>query len=265
MLPLLDNLDKLQPFLSSDRPALITDIDGTISRIVDNPKEAIVSERCRRCLKELVDHLSILGVISGRRAEEAKDKVGVDGALYVGNHGLERWSSVGTMYWGGTQVYTQLVPEVLASLQDKLDIKGLIFEDKGVAASIHYRQTKDRELARSKIIEALSGIEEKGFSIKEGRMVVDVRPDTPVNKGLAVMSLLEEYEATASICLGDDVTDIDSFSGLRRWAVERRYFSAAIAVLSPEVPEELKLKVDYYLNSIDEVEDFLEWLVQKLQ
>ncbi len=264
MLPLLDNLDRLEPFLSSEKPALITDVDGTISRIVDDPKEAMVSESCRHSLKQLAQQLSVIGAISGRRAEDAREKVGVDGVLYMGNHGLERWSSVGTMYWGGMQVYTQIVPEVLASIKEKLDIDGLIFEDKGVSASVHYRQTDDKELARRKIMEALSGIEEKGFVIKEGRMVVEIRPDTPVNKGLAVMSVLEEYDVTAAIYLGDDVTDIDGFNGLRRWAMERKCFCAAIAVLSPEAPEDLKQKADYYVNSVDDVEDFLAWLVGSL-
>lgn len=68
---------------------LITDIDGTISPIAPSPLEARVSPACRRHLAALAKKLELVAVISGRPAVEARDMVGVEGIVYVGNHGLE--------------------------------------------------------------------------------------------------------------------------------------------------------------------------------
>lgn len=240
----------------------MTDVDGTVSRIAPNPEDAVVSDRCRGYLKQLVKRLPLVAALSGRPAAEARRVVGVEGLVYIGNHGLERWASGETMYWAGAQVYTQIIPQILSSVMEKIGLDGIGYEDKGVSASLHYRNAPDRELARTRILESLSGIEEMGLVVKEGRMVVELRPDIPVHKGTAVMSLAEEYSLRAGIYIGDDRTDVDAFDGLRRWAMETRSLGVTVAVLSTEVPAELVRKADYSLDNVEQVEDFLGWLSQ---
>lgn len=265
MLPLLDNLDKLEPFLSAGRPALMTAINGAIRHMGEEDMEDTITDRCRRLLEQLTARLSLVAVMTGGTAERAREMVGVDGIVYIGNHGLERWSSEGTMYWGGVQMYTESIPGVLASLQARLNLDGITYEDNGISASICYRNAQNTQLARNKIVEALSGAQKQGLTVREGPMFVELRPDVPMNERLAVMSLMEEHNINAGVCLGDGITDVDSFNGMRRWALERRRFGATIAVLSRDAPEALKGGAHYYLNGVDAVEDFLGWLVQNVK
>lgn len=264
MLPLLDNLNKLEPFFSSKPAGLITDLDGTISRAEDNPKDATITDRCRAYLQQLTKHLPLVAALSERPAEEAQRLVGVSGIVYIGNHGLERWAEGGTMMWTGAQAYTQVIPKVLESLKQTVGLDGVVFVDKGISASLHYRTARDSALARKLALDSLSGIGEKGLLVKEGRGVIEIRPDIPVHKGTAVMALAEDYALKAAICLGDDANDMDGFDGMRRWKAERRAFGATVAVLSAETPEELLSRADYSLDGVEQVEEFLGWLCRQL-
>lgn len=264
VLPLLDNLNKLEPFFSSKPAGLITDLDGTISRAADDPKDATISDRCRAYLEQLTNHLPLVAALSERPVEEARRLVGVERMVYIGNHGLERWAEVGTMMWTGAQAYTQVIPKVLESLREAVGLEGIALVDKGISASVHYGAAPDRALARKLILNYLSGMEERGLLVKEGRRAIEIRPDIPVHKGTAVMALAEEYALKAAICLGDDLDDADASDGLRRWKAERRTFGAAVVVLSHETPQELLRRADYALDGVEQVEEFLGWLCREI-
>ncbi|HEV7664378.1 MAG TPA: trehalose-phosphatase, partial [Chloroflexota bacterium] len=79
--------------LAAGRAGLVTDVDGTISPIVARPEDAAVLPAARDALAGLSHLLSMVAVVSGRRASDARAMVGVDGLVYVGNHGLERWTA----------------------------------------------------------------------------------------------------------------------------------------------------------------------------
>ena len=57
--------------------------------IVPRPEEAAVPARASELLAKLSGRYGMVGCISGRRAEEARRLVGVEGIAYAGNHGLE--------------------------------------------------------------------------------------------------------------------------------------------------------------------------------
>src|SRR5687767_2063829 len=72
------------------RPAgLLTDVDGTISRITRHTNDATVAPVAQRALARLSTELDLVAVVTGRAVERARTMVGVDGLGYVGNHGLE--------------------------------------------------------------------------------------------------------------------------------------------------------------------------------
>ena len=72
------------------RAAILTDVDGTLAPIVERPEQAAVPARGRAsCSRRLSERYGLVGCISGRRAEEARRLVGVEGIAYAGNHGLE--------------------------------------------------------------------------------------------------------------------------------------------------------------------------------
>jgi trehalose 6-phosphate phosphatase len=87
--------------------------------------------------------------------------------------------------------------------------------------------------------------------------VVEIRPPIEINKGTAAVDLARRMEARAVLCMGDDLTDVDLFEGVRSLRSEG-VESAIVAVISPEVQEEVLAAADYNVEGVPGVEDLLE-------
>ena len=76
----------------SGRPLLVvSDFDGTLARIVDDPWGASILPLGRRALRTLAGLPQVhVVVLSGRTARDAAARVRVGGVAYLGNHGMER-------------------------------------------------------------------------------------------------------------------------------------------------------------------------------
>ncbi|MGA1213698.1 MAG: trehalose-phosphatase, partial [Solirubrobacterales bacterium] len=72
-----------------DSAALITDVDGTLCRIVGRPERAVVPARARSALETLAERLGVVACVSGRPVEVVSRMVDVPAVTYIGNHGLE--------------------------------------------------------------------------------------------------------------------------------------------------------------------------------
>src|SRR6478672_11111836 len=74
------------------RPLLVvSDFDGTLSRIVDDPWGAQILPLGRRALRALAALPGVhVAVLSGRTAADVAARVRVGGVTYLGNHGMER-------------------------------------------------------------------------------------------------------------------------------------------------------------------------------
>ena len=73
--------NELLEAINKPRFGLITDVDGTISPIVDVPDEARVTPRNLELLADLGTKLTLTAVISGRSASDIHQRVGLPGAL----------------------------------------------------------------------------------------------------------------------------------------------------------------------------------------
>ena len=69
--------------------ALLCDIDGTISPIVPRPADAAVPAETREVLAALAERLGLVAFVTGRALEDGRRMIPLDGAAYVGTHGLE--------------------------------------------------------------------------------------------------------------------------------------------------------------------------------
>src|SRR4029079_1821129 len=72
-----------------DLAAVILDVDGTLAPIVPRPEDAAVPPDTRAELERLAGRYRPLAFVSGGVGEDARRMVGVEGATYVGVHGLE--------------------------------------------------------------------------------------------------------------------------------------------------------------------------------
>lgn len=260
---LFDNLEQVRQVLKRVPFGLITDVDGTISPIAETPQQAVVWPECRRFLELLSRHLALVAAISGRDAATLKDMIKVPGMVYIGNHGLERWSDKGMEIRADLRKFPVVISEALAALETRLKIKGVIFENKGLSASVHYRLAAEPETARQEILSVIKELPNAGqFKTMENKMVVDLLPGVVADKGTALMEIIREYRLGGGIYLGDDLTDIRAFQTLHRAIRETDFKGYALGVTGTGMPPNLVQEADFTLNGVTDVARFLEWLYQ---
>jgi len=246
---------------------LLTDYDGTLTPIVEHPDLANLSENTRIILQTLArQHRITLGVISGRALDDLKEKVGIKGMIYAGNHGLEiegpgiRFTNtIAEEFRPFLRIMHYVLERTLST------VKGVFIENKGLSLSVHYRLAdKDRIEEVGRIVGEVAG--DAGAAgkarIVPGKKVYEVRPTVTWNKGNAIKLLMKKYgkggrrSGLFAIYLGDDVTDEDGFKVINNYGIG----------LSIYVGEENRQSVaHYYLYSSIEVANFLTMLLEYIQ
>ena len=263
---LFDHLNEFEKFKKDEKTAIITDIDGTISKIVLNPDEAIISQIMENTLRKLANKFQLVGVVTGRSVKNAKEMLNVEGLLYIGSHGLEYLKDDQSYIEPELEKYLPIIKKIAQNVQnsESCDIKGILFEEKGTCFTIHYRKCKDQEGTRRKILEAINGLGElENLKITEGRKIVEIRPKIGHNKGTILEKLVFENALEKIIYLGDDVTDVDAFNKLKELKKDGKVNGLGIVVVSEEVPEYVKENASFYVNGVDEVQKFFNWLLEE--
>ena len=99
------------------------------------------------------------------------------------------------------------------------------------------------------------------MQIKEGKKIIEVRPPSGNNKGKIINKIVKNYRANQLIYLGDDVTDVDAFKEISKLSSSKKFEGTSILVKSNETPKFVKNNVEYYVNSVEDVENFFQWLI----
>jgi trehalose 6-phosphate phosphatase len=236
--------------------AVLTDIDGTLAPIVKRPEEAAVPEEARRVLSELSDTYGLVGCISGRRAEEARGLVGLDGIGYAGNHGLELLlpGESELRFDPAIRGHEADAAAYLAGLdREALGAQGLRIEDKGPIQALHWRGAPDERAAEARAREVAAGAGRAGLDCRWGRKVLELRPKGGGGKEAAVAALLATDGIEAAIYAGDDRTDLDAFQRLRELRERGRLRAAVcVGVLSEEGPTEIAEESDVAVDGPEE-------------
>ena len=236
---LFNHLDLIEKALRRSPFGFITDVDGTISETAPTPQEAAVSPVCRQYLSTLCNQLALVAAISGRPAIEAKNMIKIDRMVYFGNHGLERWTE-GHSELTNVKVYSKVIKAVIDELTPLLSIEGIRKENKGISATIHYRLCPNPKLAKRDILLALeNSTRAKSLQITPGKMSINLLPPVAVNKGTAVLELIQEYSLQGGIYLGDETTDIDAFRVIHTACRDLDFQGFAVGITSQEMPEKL--------------------------
>jgi trehalose 6-phosphate phosphatase len=259
----LEYLDLIGEVVRRSPFGLITDVDGTISPTAPTPQQASVSSLCHHYLSLLCNQLALVAAISGRPAAEVKDMMKIDGMVYIGNHGLERWTEGHSEFLKDAQNYSTVVKDAIKELTPSLSIKGVIIEDKEVTATIHYRLCPEPQSAEKVILAAIDNSPlARSLRIIQERMAIDILPPVEVNKGTATLDLIQGYNLQGGIYLGNDTTDIDAFRAIHAASRDSNFQGIAIGIISQETPEELMTEADFTLNGVNDVERFLKWMSQ---
>jgi trehalose 6-phosphate phosphatase len=257
-----EHLDLIEKLLRQSPFGLIVDVDGTISETAPTPQQASVSPLCRHYLSLLCPHLALVAAVSGRPAAQVRDMIGIDGMVYLGNHGLERWTEGHSELTEEAEAYSKIISSIVEKLPRLLSTEGIIIEDKRLTASIHFRLHPEPESAKRAILAALQQLPQVGeLRVIQGRKTVDLLPPA-ANKGTAILDLIKMYSLRGGVYLGDDFTDIDAFRAIRAASRDLDFHGFAVGVISQEMPESFVAEADFTLNGVSDVERFLEWMFQ---
>src|SRR3712207_870502 len=196
-----------------DSAAILTDIDGTLAPIVPTPDMSEVPTELKELLRRLSEKYLLVAGISGRKTEDAFDLVGLAGVVYFGNHGFEILREGEVEVTPEALPYLEKVEELEKRAREELEPLGAFVEEKGITASVHYRNAPPEVGERSVEFVKREG-ERLGLRITVGRGVVEARPPIQADKGTAVRALVEEYGPGRAMFVGDDTTDLDAFREL---------------------------------------------------
>ena len=260
-----DHLDLIQEALQRSPFGLITDVDGTISEIAPTPQKARVSPSCRRYLKVLCNHLALVAAISGRPVAQVRDMIGVRGMVYIGNHGLERWTGNHTELPNNTRDYLGVAKSVIKELAPLCSMAGVSIENKGATVTIHYRLSSEPQLVEREILDSVKALAQaKDLRVIMGKMAINLLPAVEIDKGSATLDLIKEYSLQGGLYLGDDLTDLDAFRALHTAARDLNFQGFAIGITSREIPKRLAAEADFTLGGVRDVGRFLRWLSQNV-
>lgn len=241
---------------------LLSDYDGTLTPIVEKPELADLSPQMKEHLQELAEnsHLT-LGVISGRTVQDLRERVGIDGIIYAGNHGLEiegpNFSFVNPVAKEAEPFLHSLCGELGKALSE---IKGARVDDKGLTLSLHYRLVDEAQLGEvDRIFRRIINppLASGKIRITPSKKAYDIRPAVDWNKGKAIEFItrglngkLAEGSRLLVVFLGDDITDYDGFHVVNK--------GKGISIFVGE--ESAEPKAQYLLRSPGEVYQFLNML-----
>jgi trehalose 6-phosphate phosphatase len=259
---LFDVWDKVAHRLkSANHVLLLSDFDGTLTPIMDRPELAALPQEIRKLLRTLAkSRRYTIGIVSGRALVDLKSKIGLEGIIYAGNHGLE----IEGFGSGFLDPIAEEMRPFLQMLNQALSttlrgIKGVFVEDKGLTVSVHYRLVDDTEERRVK--DAFSRVTDPlhvtgKIRITQGKKVYEIRPPVDWDKGKAIAWLIAKCKEVRGksgalpIYLGDDLTDEDGFKVIER--------NNGISIFVGE--ESFHSIARYFLKSPEEVVQFLKML-----
>lgn len=234
------NLEEVLNLVGDGRAGLATDFDGTISAIVSPPEAAVPLPGVEQALRVLTERLAVVALVSGRGVADLAARVDVPGALYVGNHGLERRQHVASQPTHLTATPTAeesfLLEAAALSLKARLTpLVGVRIEDKGLGLAVHYRDAPRPGPVRALILQCCHTLAGERLEIREGKQVVELVLPRGTNKGTAMSRIARDHDLRGLVFLGDDLTDRDGFAATARLRADGLR-TLSIAVRGPETP-----------------------------
>ena len=262
-------MDRRVPVLTADRRHEIAarlsgadgllvglDFDGTLAPIADDPDEPTITPSCKRAVAKILRSPdATVAVVSGRELSDLRPRVGLDGIVYAGNHGMELYRAGKYTAHPEAQRHRSALHRSLERLSNRLaDVPGWEIEDKGLTATVHVRHTPPEwtDTVRSEVAETVGSVGD-GLHVSAGKGVFELRPAIEWDKGAAIAYLSEQVpDGWSAMYLGDDTTDEDAFRAVR---------PDGVGIL---VGERDGTHATYRLPSQEAVASFLDWVADGL-
>ena len=192
-----------------ERPALFLDMDGVLAPLEPKPGDVGPVSRRTALLRRLVERLDgRVAVVSGRTLAEIDRIAEAASPAASGVHGLERRRPDGSLE--RAEPHPGVRQAVTAFDHFAADRPGMIVEDKGMSAGLHYRGAQGFAAEAAALARRLAS--ETGLTLQAGDLGVELK--TPgTSKGTAVRAFMAEapFAGGLPVMVGDDLTDEDGF------------------------------------------------------
>ncbi len=241
--------------------AILLDVDGTLSPIVEHAADAKVPEPTRQLLAAIARRYKIVACVTGRRAADARAMVSIGTISYLGAHGTELlragWteSVIDPKLEDWARRIHQFGREADTAELRRLRVR---LEDKGTIVAFHWRGATDEDAARSALDTLASRADQAGLRTHWGRKVLEIRPPVRMDKGAGITSFLESEDVGAAMYAGDDATDLDAFRALAELQHQGKIkHGIRVGVRSDEGPSAIAEQADVVVDGTEGMRELL--------
>jgi trehalose 6-phosphate phosphatase len=235
------------------------DFDGTLSHIVPVPSDARPIPGAPELLSRLGERLALVAVVSARSAGQLVEWLGPNIEIW-GLHGAERAVEGDVVVADSVRPFRATMARVCAEAAADLEragVAGASVEDKGVVATLHYRQAEDPPAVGPLVQEIATAIARRhGVAVVPGRMSFELRPPVELSKAAVVGERARAAGLRAALFAGDDTGDLPAFDALDELASEG-VTGIKVAVRSDEAPPELLARADLVVEGPEGVIELL--------
>jgi len=200
----------------TQRLLVATDFDGCLAPIVDDPAMARPIPESMEALRSLtVTPGTVVAVVSGRALADLENLLGPAERMHlVGSHGAETSADDRDDLAALSPEDTKRLTRLRLELQQiTAEYRGVRLELKPTGIAVHLRAMDPADAAA-----VTTQIEENpatwsGVHLLRGKKVLELTVVT-TNKGRALKALMKANHCTATVFIGDDVTDENAFGVL---------------------------------------------------
>ena len=225
--------------------AVLTDFDGTLSPIVDDPERARALPEAAPTLARLAGRFKAVAVVSGRPVGFLVHQLAGagPGVRLFGVYGLEWWEAGRRRVAPEAEPWLAPAAAVAAAARAEAPA-GVGVEAKGPAVAVHWRRAPEAGAWAVSFAERWAS--RTGLVVQPGRRALEFRPPVPVDKGRVVETVAAGCSA---VCFaGDDAGDLAAFGALDRLAAAGAAV-VRLAVADAESPPQLVARADMVVDS----------------
>ena len=225
---------------------LVTDFDGTLAEIVEDPTQTVARPDALQALSRLVRQLADVIVLSSRTTAQLEQLIPISGVRLIGDSGLH------PPRHAHKDALEQFNSDVAVLLER---VPGAWLELKPASSAIHFRQTNLSGEEMLALIQPL--LDGRPLAAYLGRKVIEVHAPK-AGKGTALAALLPAEDPGGVVCFGDDENDRSMFEYVSSMDVPHM----AVGVSSPEAPPHLFDRCDVVVDGPEEAAALLNEIVE---
>jgi trehalose 6-phosphate phosphatase len=238
--------------VSPSEVVLVTDFDGTLADIVQDPSAARADVQALQALEELVPLLADVIVLSSRPPAQLERLVPVPGVRLIGDSGLA------IPRHAQKEALDRFNAEAGRLLET---IPGAWLEVKPASTAVHFRNTTTS--GQEMVVLLTPFLDAARLEAALGRKVVEVHA-RKAGKGPALAALLPSEDPGGVVCFGDDENDRSMFDYVRSLSIPHM----CVGVWSPEAPQDLFDGLDLVVHGTAAaaavLQEIVEWARQSV-